>query len=383
MFNFKRPEYADDFFDDTRMSIGDHIEELRFYLVRALAGFVICLFAGFALDAIGSVTGLPIGLGKPMLNIIKAPVEDQVLAFYSQRTWEAYEPLLPKVDPTDADAVKARKAEKERFFETRRQIADGKLGPRELNSLRNLDVQIDLDALRQALKDGKEGFQNIPLKLPPVDMWNQLQEAQLLTGKRGYLTTLSAQEALVVYFKVSMVCGIVLSSPWVFMQIWSFVAAGLYPHERRYVHVFLPFSLGLFLGGVFLCQVFVLPSAVGALLSFNSWLNFDPDLRLSEWLSLALMMPLVFGVSFQTPLVMLFMTRIGAATPETFASQWRIAAMVLAVFAALITPTPDMITMMLLWLPLLGLYILGIYLCKWAATGDKTESSMADEEVAV
>jgi sec-independent protein translocase protein TatC len=58
-----------------------------------------------------------------------------------------------------------------------------------------------------------------------------------------------------------MVTGFVLASPWIFFQIWSFIAAGLYPHEKRYVNLFLPVSIGLFILGVVVCQFFVIPKA--------------------------------------------------------------------------------------------------------------------------
>ena len=84
----------------------------------------------------------------------------------------------------------------------------------------------------------------------------------VVSGRRDELSVLSVQEGMVVYFKVSLVCGLVLASPWVFWQIWSFVAAGLYPQEKRWVYVYGPFSLGLFLGGVILCEWIVIPAAV-------------------------------------------------------------------------------------------------------------------------
>src|SRR5262249_31914256 len=150
------------------------------------------------------------------------------------------------------------------------------------------------------------------------DVMVKLNPATKHVGKRPALTTLSVQEAFMVYFKVSIYCGIVLSSPWVFWQIWSFIAAGLYPHEKRYVNVYLPFSLGLFLVGVLVCQFFVMPKAIEVLLSFNEWVGIEPDLRLNEWLGFAIFTPLVFGLSFETPLVMLFLERMGIFTVQTF-----------------------------------------------------------------
>src|SRR5207253_9752631 len=112
-----------------------------------------------------------------------------------------------------------------------------------------------------------------------VQLTHTIMPAQRLLGPRPSMKTYNVTEAFMVYFKISMAVGLVLSSPWVFWQLWSFIAAGLYPHEMRYVHVYLPLSLSLFLIGVCVCQWIVLPKAVEALLWFNEWLNIEPDLR--------------------------------------------------------------------------------------------------------
>jgi sec-independent protein translocase protein TatC len=192
--------------------------------------------------------------------------------------------------------------------------------------------------------------------------------ANQLVLRRPALSTLSIQEAFMAYFKVCIGCGFVLGSPWIFYQIWLFVAAGLYPNEKRLVHVYLPVSIGLFLAGVLVCQFLVIPKAIEALLWFNEWLGLEPDMRFNEWLGFAIMMPLVFGISFQLPLVMMFIERIGIFTVDQFKSQWRIAFFVIHVFAAIITPSVDIISMELLALPMFGLYWLGIILCRWNHT---------------
>ena len=125
-------------------------------------------------------------------------------------------------------------------------------------------------------------------------------------------------EAFMVYMKASLLVGAVLSSPWVFYQLWMFVAAGLYLRERHYVHVFLPFSLGLFIGGVVLAFFAVFPVVLKFLFQFNAWLGIGITPRISEWLSFVLLMPLAFGISFQLPLVMLFLERIGVFTVQSY-----------------------------------------------------------------
>ncbi|GIS60343.1 MAG: hypothetical protein CM1200mP2_25680 [Planctomycetaceae bacterium] len=99
--------------------------------------------------------------------------------------------------------------------------------------------------------------------------------------------TLNVQEAFMTYLKVALIGGVVLTSPWIFYQVWLFVAAGLYPHEQRYVYVFLPFSLILFLGGILFCFFMVFPFVLTFLLGFNDWLGVTPQIRLSEWISFA------------------------------------------------------------------------------------------------
>ena len=111
-----------------------------------------------------------------------------------------------------------------------------------------------------------------------------------------------------IFFKVCLVTGLVLSSPWAFYQVWAFIAAGLYRRERMFVYKFLPYSLGLFLAGVFLCFFVVLPLTLRFLLEFNVWLGVTPMLRLNDWMGFATVLPLVFGLCFQTPLVMLFLS---------------------------------------------------------------------------
>src|SRR5262245_49059549 len=89
-----RPEYDDDFFKDTRMSFGDHLEELRWRMWRAIKGLFLCLVIGFILDSIGDQLGIPwIGVGKPMLKIITDPVESQVREFYHRRNLETQKRL--------------------------------------------------------------------------------------------------------------------------------------------------------------------------------------------------------------------------------------------------------------------------------------------------
>lgn len=179
---------------------------------------------------------------------------------------------------------------------------------------------------------------------------------------------LNAQEAFMIWMKAGLVTGLVLASPWIFYQIWLFVAAGLYPHEKNYVYLYMPISILLFFGGASLAYVFVFDPVLDFLFTFNRGMNADFDPRIGEWLGFVLILPLGFGISFQLPLVMLFINRLGLVTVEFYIQQWRIAILSIFIIAMVLTPA-DPISMMLMAVPLCLLYVLGILMCRYMPRG--------------
>jgi sec-independent protein translocase protein TatC len=348
---------SDDFFQHTRMSFGDHIEELRRHLWRAILGFLAILALVFVFDFVGYLTDTRFGIGRPMMDFIIHPVEEALQNIYDQRR----ERVMERID-VDGSEIQ------------------------ELNKLTDAKIQIDIRAHALALAraqgqpdpqfpgfDDGPIYADVPIRFEPVVWAYKLAKANQLMGPRPTIKSFSLTEVMMVYFKVALACGVVLGSPWFFWQLWSFIAAGLYPNEKKYVHLYLPFSLGLFLAGVLLCEFMVIPRAIEALLWFNEWLNVEPNMRLDEWLGFAVMMPLVFGASFQVPLVMLFLERMGILSVADYRAKRRIAIFLMAIFAAVITPTPDVVNFSLLWIPMCFLYELGIWLCKFSGRKDAWE----------
>jgi sec-independent protein translocase protein TatC len=317
----------DDPFADTRMSLGDHIEELRKRLWLALLGFFAALVTGFFLS-------------PAVLRFVAAPV-DAALAQFHQRRTERLVQRLAEGDPRLREAN----------------------GPREVEFL--LPTHRLAELLGLSAEQDMAEWTPLPVRIRPLDLALLTGEAARLVNRPPSLMSLTVTEPFTVYFKVSAYCGVVLASPWIFFQLWMFVAAGLYPHEKRLVHVNLPLSIGLFLGGVALCEFVVLPTGVDYLMSFNDWLGYEPELRLSDWLGFALLMPLVFGIAFQTPLVMVFLERIGLFDVDTYRRNRRLAIFLLAVVAAVFSVTPDYYSMLALVVPLWALYEVGILLCCW------------------
>ena len=179
---------------------------------------------------------------------------------------------------------------------------------------------------------------------------------------------LNAQEAFMIYLKAALLTGVVIAAPWIFYQIWNFVAAGLYPHEKNQVFIYLPISLILFFAGASLAFTFVFQPVLDFLFQFNQGLNAEFDPRIGEWLSFVLILPLGFGISFQLPLVMLFVNRLGFVSIDLYIQQWRMAVLIIFVVAMVLTPA-DPISMCLMAIPLCFLYVLGIGMCLWMPRG--------------
>ncbi len=314
---------ADDYFAHSRMPLEDHLEELAVRLRRALAGVAFVMLGGIAFDMLGKALGrTEVGFAFPVVRLLTEPAEREVDAFFLRQYDKVATRLAAEPNPS---------------------------GP--------------LESLGLGLPDGSGGRTRLAADVDPVELARVVKLGEIRAGFRRPLTTLSVQEAMVTYFKVAFALALVIASPWVFYQLWAFIAAGLYPHEKRYAYRVLPASIGLFLAGVALCQFVVLPSAVRALLEFNEWMEYDPDLRLREWMGFAVVLPLVFGVSFQAPVVMVFFTRIGVTTARGYLTYWRHAAFGMGIFAALVTPTQDVITWAYLFVPLLALYLVGVAVC--------------------
>lgn len=194
-------------------------------------------------------------------------------------------------------------------------------------------------------------------RLVSIYLWKRTEN-----DERTQVKNFAVQETFMIYLKAALVAGTILSSPWIFWQIWSFIAAGLYPNEKRYVHIFLPFSLGLFLGGNLLAFFFVFEPVLQYLFSFNEWMGIAPDPRISEWLGFFLILPIGFGISFQLPLVMLFLNRIGICDVSVYSKYWRVAVLIIFFLSMILTPA-DPTSMVLMAIPLSALYLGGIGLC--------------------
>ncbi|MCD8526273.1 MAG: twin-arginine translocase subunit TatC [Alphaproteobacteria bacterium] len=190
-------------------------------------------------------------------------------------------------------------------------------------------------------------------------------------------------EAFFTYVKVAFFSGIFLTFPVLLWQIWIFVAPGLYNKERR---VFLPYLIAtpvlFFLGGA--CVYYaVIPMAWPFFMSFQSGaeqtsLPIELEARISEYLDLIMTLIFAFGLCFQLPVLLSLLARAGMITADTLVATRKYAVILVFILAAFLTP-PDILSQIMLAVPLLALYEFSILLIRWSAfkinTNDENTSS--------
>ncbi len=184
------------------------------------------------------------------------------------------------------------------------------------------------------------------------------------------LLSIQVTENLSVYFQLSLLAGFIISLPFTLYQIYLFVSPGLTQKERRWVLIAVPLAVILFIGGAVFGFMVMLPAAIPFLVQFPG-----PEV-LPKWKDYVnFVTNLVFwvGLSFETPLLMFVLAKLGIIDAKGLAKQWRIALILIAVIAAVATPTPDPINMALLMAPLFILYLLGILLASLARQKKKKE----------
>lgn len=161
-----------------------------------------------------------------------------------------------------------------------------------------------------------------------------------------------------LYIKLSIMAGIFLASPFVLWQLWLFISPGLYRHEKRYVWPFVLLTSALFTSGGFFAYKVALPKALWFLVEFGR--QFQPMVTINEYWDLAMSIILAVGLVFELPVVILLLSVFGIVTPKFLWKNFRYAVLVTAVVAAAIVPTNDMASIFVVWIPLVGLYVLSI-----------------------
>ena len=375
---------AKDLFDDTTMTFGEHLEDLRVRLWKAVVGLTL-------------VTCVTMYFGDQVMAVVRKPIEDalrkrgegskiteeisQMFTWQKAKDWwdgkitpePAVKPTLPE-GTTDPKTITIT------------------VNPVDLlNALHQFDPEKfpaapPANPSVEAPQGGKTSASGATANQPdagpklisiPVNA-PQFEQLQKTVEMQRRPIVLTVQEGFMTWMKVSFVAGLVFSSPWVFYQVWLFVAAGLYPHERKYIHIYLPFSTFLFMGGAAFCFFCVFPFVLEFLLGFSDSLKFQTQIRIADWIDFAIMLPVMFGISFQLPLVMLFLERLSIFQVTDYREKRRIAILVISIISMVLTPA-EPYSMVMMMVPLIVLYEMGILICKWFPKPKQFDDDEDDE----
>ena len=174
---------------------------------------------------------------------------------------------------------------------------------------------------------------------------------------------LSPYGIVLLYMESVLICGIILSMPYTIYCFWKFVAPGLLPNERRYISRIVFFTSFCFFSGVAFGFYILLPTALNFFAAFGTQ-YIDLNIALDQYISFMLALLLGSGLVFELPMISYFLTKMGILTPAFMRKYRRHAIVVILIISAVITPTPDMITQVLLALPMFLLYEVSILVSK-------------------
>jgi sec-independent protein translocase protein TatC len=290
--------------DLKRMSLGEHLEELRRRLVRALLAVALAVAAVMPFK-------------QQVTSIYERPYRAMWAMAYDVYLGKLYARETPQTPLAQLAPEVQKKIEWNRENAARVKSGDYAF-PNDVTSLGGFSVPYTLKALD-----------------PLADFWT--------------------------YMAATLLFALILSSPVVLWQVWAFIAAGLYRHERAVVHRYVPFAFTLLAGGVLFGYYVLVPVCIFFLVQMMEWTQVEPMFSVSTYFGFLFTLTAALGAMFQTPLVMLALTRVGIFTHQQFKQHWRYVIMTIVVLAALVTP-PDPFSMTLMALPMIVLYGFGLVL---------------------
>jgi len=348
----------------------EHLEDLRVTITRIVVTLLVSMIVCFAFQ-------------KKVMEVLRRPVEQVWITQLAEKL------------PRDADKV-PRVLDVETWEEAKKieRAAAGLDGaPREafLGSLDNPDLAFharSIALLRAALllpEDKREAFlaaTNDDAQRRQVGVLLETKPGTEIDG-RGNLRMMSAlkpTETFMLSMKLSFFSGIVLSFPFLLLFVLQFILPGLHRHEKRVLWPAMAVGFGLFLGGVAFAYFVVLPRALTFFYEWSGSLDVSNDWRIGEYITFATQFTLLFGLSFELPVVVMVLVKLGMLGYETMSKTRSYAILAIFITAAVITPTPDAMTLLLMALPMILLYEICIWLAWFERKKDIAAESKAREE---
>jgi sec-independent protein translocase protein TatC len=188
--------------------------------------------------------------------------------------------------------------------------------------------------------------------------------APFLETSGGGLVFTGVMDKFMAHLKVSFLASVIVSCPFWLFQVWKFIAPGLYANEKKYGAWFILSGTFLFVSGVLFVYFFVYPATFDFLMNFGGDID-KPLITISDYVSFFILTTLMFGLVFELPLVIVLLGILGIVDATFLRKKRRLAMVVLAIVAAIATPTPDAISMLIMLAPLAILYEVSIFFVAW------------------
>ncbi|MGH7442252.1 MAG: twin-arginine translocase subunit TatC [bacterium] len=185
----------------------------------------------------------------------------------------------------------------------------------------------------------------------------------LANPAEGHLVFTHPVDGMMAYIKLALICGLLVSSPFILYQVYAFFKPALSPKQRRGVPLGIAAAYALFIVGVYF-SLQTLPLTMRFLMSYSRP-DFRAMIAVDQYFGFVFLITLGGGLAFQMPLLMYLFAVMGFVSSPTLVKHWRIAIMVCLILGAMICPTPDVITWAIVCLPLFGLYGLSILVVRW------------------
>ncbi|HZM24382.1 MAG TPA: twin-arginine translocase subunit TatC [Anaerolineales bacterium] len=189
------------------------------------------------------------------------------------------------------------------------------------------------------------------------------------------LTAIEVTETIGVFMRIALLAGISITIPYIAFELWLFAAPGLTAREKKYSLIGIPLTALFFVGGLWFCYYYLLPTAIPAMDQISRYMGFTNQWRPQSYFAFVTGLMFWMGIAFEFPLVIYFLTSVGFIKPKNLWEQWRIAIVIISIFAAAITPTVDPINMGLVMLPMIFLYFVSIGLSYVAYAGRRRKAA--------
>ncbi len=323
-----------------QMSFLDHLDELRSRLIRSIVFvFVATAVCWFFSDRIYSFLAVPVERALAEAQRRQVPIagltgNETIVGFNSLKENDVGRYVFPEETKIGASVIPVGASVTARVAKD----PQGQLGLFTDESLYAGDTVIPKGV-------------RLPVSFTSMP--------QAFSGISDKLIVTTALEPFSLYVKVSLYAALCLSVPFLLYQIWAFVSPGLYPHERGYVTPFIALSSVSFVLGALFAYYVIFPPAAKYLLGLGG--DFRLLLKANDYFDFIIIVMLGMGVVFQMPAVSYVLSRIGLITAVFLLRVWKMAAIVIMIAAALLSPTGDIPNMLLFAAPMIVLYFVSIF----------------------